>query len=176
MKQTLSSCKQSDLEVLKSPLLYCIQELNLSGSWPLDSQDSTFTKWSQTPCLILVRGKTGQSLCKLKLQHILNYYAWISGLWKQLFSCLFSSLIWLYGCSDQIMMGHYFDWQDPSLHIHHYDYVMLLLTGMTLGLLEMRWALVTLHVWSSVHFTSSVNSTEHSGQNSSHWQSWNTHT
>ena len=168
MKQTLPSCKQFDLEVLKSPLLYCIQELNLGGSWPLDSQDSTFTKWSQTPCLILVRGKTGQSLCKLMPE--------FQGCENNFFPALFSSLIWLYGCSDQIVIGHYFDWQDPSLHIHHYDYIMLLLTGMTLGLLEMRWALVTLHVWSSVHFTSSVNSTEHSGQNSSHWQSWNTHT
>lgn len=47
----------------------------------------------------------------------------------------------------------------------------MLLTGNTFGLDEIRSALVTCLVWSSVHFTSIVNSTEHSGQNSSHVQS-----
>lgn len=48
------------------------------------------------------------------------------------------------------------------------------LTGMTRGLLEMRSRDVTCRVWSSLQRTSSVNSTEHSGQNSSHVQSWHT--
>lgn len=45
------------------------------------------------------------------------------------------------------------------------------LTGMTLGLLDKRSREVTWRVWSSVHLTSSVNSTEHSGQKSSQVQS-----
>lgn len=42
---------------------------------------------------------------------------------------------------------------------------------MTLGLLDRRSREVTWRVWSSVHRTSSVNSTEHSGQKSSQVQS-----
>ncbi len=42
---------------------------------------------------------------------------------------------------------------------------------MTLGLLDKRSREVTWRVWSSVHRTSSVNSTEHSGQKSSQVQS-----
>lgn len=45
------------------------------------------------------------------------------------------------------------------------------LTGITRGLLEMRSREVTWRVWSSLHLTSRVNSTEHSGQNSSQVQS-----
>lgn len=45
------------------------------------------------------------------------------------------------------------------------------LTGITLGLLDRRSREVTWRVWSSVHRTSSVNSTEHSGQKSSQVQS-----
>ena len=45
------------------------------------------------------------------------------------------------------------------------------LTGTTLVLLEIRSALVTWRVCSSVQRTSRVNSTEHSEQNSSHVQS-----
>ncbi len=44
-------------------------------------------------------------------------------------------------------------------------------TGMTRGLLDRRSREVTCRVWSSVHLTSSVSSTEHSGQKSSHVQS-----
>lgn len=45
------------------------------------------------------------------------------------------------------------------------------LTGMTRGWLDSRSREVTCRVWSSVQRTSSVSSTEHSGQKSSHVQS-----
>ncbi|KYM80119.1 hypothetical protein ALC53_09213, partial [Atta colombica] len=44
-------------------------------------------------------------------------------------------------------------------------------TGSTLGSLDLKSAVVTCLVCSSVHLTSKVNSTLHSGQKSMHWQS-----
>ncbi|KYN41995.1 hypothetical protein ALC56_03558, partial [Trachymyrmex septentrionalis] len=44
-------------------------------------------------------------------------------------------------------------------------------TGSTLGSLDLKSAVVTCLVCSSVHLTSRVNSTLHSGQKSMHWQS-----
>ena len=49
--------------------------------------------------------------------------------------------------------------------------LLMLLTGITLGSDEMRSLVVTCLVWSSVHLTSRVSSTEQSGQNSSQVQS-----
>ena len=59
-------------------------------------------------------------------------------------------------------------------HSNRMNATRLSLTGTTLGLLEMRSALVMCLVWSSVHRTSNVNSTEQSLQNSSHVQSYTT--
>ena len=61
-----------------------------------------------------------------------------------------------------------------EMDAQYLSYLLLqknILTGTTLGLLEMRSADVTCLVWSSVQRTSNVNSTEHSVQNSSHVQS-----